>query len=189
MATGGEKSTRNQGSTVSVDVSGLTHFKGDLIRIRIETEGRVLKTKRIHHYLAVRPLLGAVILLAFVSSGCGVRTFNAKIRTPPTNFTGNEVMIGHGPFWAASQDSGPLTTEECKTVSGRKCLGARVVTGMPWIYDSNTHLGSAPVGQSPVNPHSTIAGAGKTRVASGPRSPNLPAVENRDLFLLSDDSQ
>lgn len=149
----------------------------------------MLKFVNHYHWLAAfRPLIG-VVLLAFISSGCGVRAFNAKIHTPPTNFTGNEVMIGHAPFWASSQDSGPMASEECKSLSGRKCVGARVVTGMPWIYDSNSHIGSAPWGQSPVSPHSTIAGAGKTRVATGPRAPGLPAVENRDLFLLGDDSE
>jgi hypothetical protein len=59
---------------------------------------------------------------------------------------------------------------------------------MPFQYDSNSNatrgIASGPGGTYPAGPYVTQAGPGKTVAPGGPRSPENPRMENRDLHML-----
>lgn len=120
----------------------------------------------------MKRLVILMILFAASGSGCGVRQFNAK---KPAEVTQGKLAAAFGPFHAAGQGNGAMSPSDCGSVSGRPCARARVSVGTPFQFDSNTNDSV---------PHVTQAGAGKTKVTSGPRAPSHPRLENRDLHLI-----
>ena len=124
-----------------------------------------------------------VVLLA--GSGCGVKQFNAMLAPNPEHK--GRFTQAFGPFHAAGKGDGQMSPTTCGSLGTRPCIRARVNVGVPYQFDVNSNGTQgivAGTGFGAPGAYATLAGAGKTVATTGPRSPNYPRLENRDLHVI-----
>lgn len=130
----------------------------------------------------------AIVVAA--APACGVRQFNSKDSkvSKQTEVPVDQKTQIFGPFSASGQGGESMTTRHCGSNNGRPCISARASVGKPYQYDINSNavqgVASGTGFGAAGTPYTTQAGAGKTKVASGPRTPENPRLENPDLHIL-----
>lgn len=143
----------------------------------------------------VLPML-ALFAIAVAAPACGAKQYNdgkkgktvTTVQPTPNPKSTGRVVAAYGPFHAGGQRGEAMVTAACGSLTGRPCVRARATVGMPYQYDVNSNsvvgIVAATGFPAPGAAYVTQAGAGKTTVAAGPRVPQAPRMENRDLHIM-----